>query len=335
MTESSSSDTEPIVRFTDVVKLYRLPKTKGARQMLHAVDGVSFAMRRGRTFGLVGESGSGKSTVARLLMRLVDTTSGSIEIGGQDITHANGRRLALARRQMQMVFQDPYSSFDPLSSIGDSIAEPIHTHLSLSAGERQRRVHELLATVGLSAQHALRYPNELSGGQLQRAAVARALTLNPSVLVLDEPVSALDVSVQAQVINLLQDLQEQLQLSYLFIAHDLSVVRHIAHDVAVMYLGRIVEFGPAEVIYSAPTHPYTRTLLAAAPISHPANRNTVPHAAIRGDIPSAIDPPSGCRFRTRCPYAMEICSREDPPPTTTSEGVISYCHLNAASPQQG
>jgi len=326
---------EPAARLVDVVKDYRLRRSSlfGSRETLQAVAGVSLTIARGRTLGLVGESGSGKSTVARLMMRLVTPTSGSVEICGTDVTHLHGTALRRMRQRAQMVFQDPYSSLDPLSPLKDSISEPLRTQLTMTRAERAERVVELLRQVNLRPPYADRYPNEMSGGQLQRAAVARALAPRPELLVLDEPVSALDVSTQAQVINLLQDLQVELGVAYLFIAHDLSVVRHISHHIAVMYLGRIVENGPADQVYEHPAHPYTAALLSAIPVPDPVRQRLPRIVPVRGDIPSPTDPPSGCRFRTRCPFAMDICREVAPPPFRTPSGTVTHCHLHEHGPR--
>jgi oligopeptide/dipeptide ABC transporter ATP-binding protein len=324
------TDAQPAARLTDVVKDYRLRKTAlfQPRGTLQAVAGVSLTIGRGETLGLVGESGSGKSTVARLLMRLVAPTAGKIEIGGQDVTHLRGRDLREVRRHVQMVFQDPYSSLDPSSPISDSIAEPLQTHFNMSAKDRSSRVSQLLTQVNLSQSFLGRYPSEMSGGQLQRAAIARAMASQPELLVLDEPVSALDVSTQAQVLNLLKDLQAETGLSFLFISHDLSIVRYVSHWIAVMYLGRIVESGPAERVYRHPLHPYTEALLSAVPVPEPVTQRSNVRQILRGDIPSPTNPPSGCRFHTRCPVAMPICKSEDPTPfEAPSNGGVSYCHL--------
>lgn len=330
------ADTPVAARLTDVVKTYELRQTSlfKPRPTLQAVAGVNLTIGRGESVGLVGESGSGKSTVARLLMRLVPATAGKIEVGGQDITNLRGEALRAVRRRVQMVFQDPYSSLDPTSTIGDSIAEPLVTHFKdMSAHDRNRRVRELLEHVNLSAKHLERYPSEMSGGQLQRAAIARAISVKPELLVLDEPVSALDVSTQSQVLNLLKDLQEQDGLSYLFISHDLSIVRYISQRIAVMYLGRIVETGPVQRIYGQALHPYTRSLLSAVPVADPARQRSAKRQILKGDIPSPTSPPSGCRFRTRCPVAMPVCSVEDPPPyTLAAGGGVSFCHLNHPLP---
>ena len=302
---------------------------------VHAVDQVDIAVRESTTVGLVGESGSGKSTVARLILRLMDPTAGQIRFEGEDLALLSPPKMLPVRRRVQMVFQDPYSSFDPTASLGESVAEPLKTHMGLSTEAREKRVRELFELTGLSSQHMARYPTELSGGQLQRAAIARALTVETRLLVLDEPVSALDVSTQAQVINLLQDLQDELGIAYLFIAHDLSIVRHMSNRIAVMYLGRVVEEGPADAIYDFPAHPYTEALLSAVPKPNPQQQRARDRIILKGDIPSPTNPPSGCRFRTRCPYVMEICSEVDPPAFVTPRGATVHCHLHTTGPGLG
>ena len=318
----------------DLVK--RFPIEEGllrrVRGAIHAVDGVDLTVRPATTVGLVGESGSGKSTVGRLVLRLLDVTSGRIFFDGRDITKATGRTLREVRRQIQIVFQDPHSAFDPSASLLTSIREPMVTHLGLSASEQRARAEELMRLVGLTAQHLDRFPGELSGGQLQRIAIARALTLEPKLLVLDEPVSSLDVSTQAQVVNLLRDLQRRLGLAYILIAHDLSVVRHVSDRISVMYLGRIVEEGPADSVYDAPRHPYTEALLSAIPIPNPARQRARTRITLHGDIPSPSDPPPGCNFQTRCPYVMDVC-REVEPPAFTVDTTTVYCHLHTTGPR--
>ena len=325
---------EPLLDVRGLKKQF--PVTSGVlrrvRGHVRAVDGVDLSVGVGETLGLVGESGSGKSTVARLVLRLVDPSGGSVMIEGRDLAKLGGNDLRRAREHMQMVFQDPYSSLDPRATIGASVGEPLTIHRGLRGRAREERVAELLDLVGIGPHLVRRYPYEFSGGQRQRIAVARALALEPRLLVCDEPVSALDVSTQSQVINLLADLQERLGLAYLFIAHDLSVVRHISHRIAVMYLGRIVETGPASEVYLRPTHPYTEALLSAIPVPDPARQRERKRIVLRGEVPSAMNPPSGCRFRTRCPYAMDICAVEDPPPFATPSGATTWCHLHTSGP---
>jgi oligopeptide/dipeptide ABC transporter ATP-binding protein len=299
---------------------------------VRAADGVDLRVPAGTTVGLVGESGSGKSTVGRVLLRLLEPTAGTVTFDGNDITHVPERKLRSLRRGMQLVFQDPYSSFDPLATVADSLAEPMKTYLDLDAAGRSDRVAELLRTVRLNPDHRNRYPREFSGGQLQRIAVARALALSPKILVLDEPVSSLDVSIQADIINLLADLQGELGLAYLFIAHDLAVVRHVSSRIAVMYLGRIVEEGPAAQVYSRPRHPYTEALLSAIPVPNPRRQRERERIVLQGDIPSSAAPPAGCRFHTRCPYVMDVCRTVDPPPFVTPDGTTVFCHLHTDGP---
>ena len=289
-----------------------------------AVDGVDLLVEEGATVGLVGESGSGKSTVARLALRLVDPTSGRIRLAGADITDTKGRELRALRQLMQLVFQDP-NSFDPLTTIGDSIAEALRTHHKFDRDGRRMRIGELLDLVGLSRRLTLRTPRELSGGQLQRASLARALAVGARFIALDEPVSSLDASTQAQVVNLLIELQRELGLAYLFITHDLSLVGHVSDGLAVMYLGRVVESGPCSEILASPLHPYTRALLSALPVIDPSRRR-MERVVLTGDVASPLNPPSGCRFRTRCPAAMSICSQVDPAPMTVGQ-VTVHCHL--------
>jgi peptide/nickel transport system ATP-binding protein len=296
-----------------------------------AVNDVSLRIERGETLGLVGESGSGKSTTGRAVLKLVPLEAGEVRVDGQDVTGQRGAELRRLRRQMQMVFQDPYSSLDPSAPVGASIAEPLRVHESMSKQARRDRVVELLDLVGLRPSHADRYPYEFSGGQRQRVAIARALALHPRLIVCDEAVSALDVSTQNQVINLLEDLRERFELSYLFIAHDLAVVRHISHRVAVMYLGRIVETGPVERIYERPAHPYTQALLSAIPVPDP-KRKGAKRILLSGDMPDPSAPPPGCPFHTRCAHAMDICTREMPAMTPIAGGGEAACHLQTSGP---
>jgi peptide/nickel transport system ATP-binding protein len=300
---------------------------------VRAVDGVDVTVAPGETVGLVGETGSGKSTVARLTLRLIEPNAGQILLDGTDLTKLDSGELRRQRRDMQIVFQDPYSSLDPRATVAESVGEPLEVYEGLRGRKRDARVGELLEQVGLGSHLMQRYPYEFSGGQRQRIAVARALALRPRLLICDEPVSSLDVSTQSQVINLLIDLQDQLGLAYLFIAHDLSVVRHISDRIAVMYLGRIVESGPAESVYVTPRHPYTEALLSAIPVPDPVRQRSRERIVLKGDLPSPLSPPSGCRFRTRCSYAMDICAQVTPLPFHTDDGVTVACHLHTEGPR--
>ena len=302
------------------------------RSYAQAVDGVDFDVLPGQTLGLVGESGSGKSTLGRCVLRLVKIDGGELRIAGRDVTKLSRRDLRAVRRNAQMIFQDPYSSFDPRSTVGSSVTEPLRAHEHMSRREREDRAAELVTLVGLTRAHLDRYPYQFSGGQLQRLAIARALALNPQLVVCDEPVSSLDVSTQAQVINLMRELQRELGVAYLFIAHDLSVVRHVSDRIAVMYLGRIVEQGPAEAVYTTPKHPYSESLLSAVPVPDPVVQRSRQRIVLTGDVPSPVDPPSGCRFHTRCPYVMDVCRTVDPEATLTPDGTIVHCHLHTTGP---
>ncbi len=292
---------------------------------VRAVDGVSFTLDRGETLALVGESGCGKSTTARLVLRLIEPTTGTIHFEGTDITTLGGAPLRALRRRLQIVFQDPFASLNPRMTVGQTLEEPLILHRLGAPAARQARVEELLGVVGLAPYHARRYPHEFSGGQRQRIGIARALAVEPRLIVCDEPVSALDVSVQAQVLNLMMDLQDEFGLAYLFVSHDLAVVEHIGHRIAVMYLGRIVELAPKERIFSQPLHPYTEALMAAAPIADPRARRE--RLVIEGDVPSPMNPPPGCHFHTRCPYAIARCRTDDPPLQEIAPGHVVACHL--------
>jgi oligopeptide transport system ATP-binding protein len=307
---------EAILQVENVVKYY--PVTRGivfkkTIGQVRAVDGVSLELKAGETLGVVGESGCGKSTLARVLMNLERPTAGSVKYRGKEIFGLRGPELRQMRRQIQLVMQDPYTSLDPRMTVGDLVGEPFEIHTEVAPkGERRKKVQELLEVVGLNPEHINRYPHQFSGGQRQRIGIARALALRPEIIVCDEPVSALDVSIQAQVMNLLERLQNEFGLSYIFIAHDLSVVRHLSDRVAVMYLGKIVETGSDEQIYERPTHPYTQALLSAVPVPDPMSRQTKQIIRLVGDVPSPVNPPSGCRFRTRCWKAEAICAQKEP-----------------------
>ena len=330
-TEAHRAHGEPIFEVRDLVKEFPIKGSYLVRRQLgavHAVDGVSFDVMRGETFGIVGESGCGKSTTARLLLRLLDPTAGSVRFDGREIAGLSTADLKPLRREMQMIFQDPYSSLNPRRTIGTIISEPFAIHgLRTEKGERKRAVQDLMDRVGLNPEHYNRYPHEFSGGQRQRIGVARALALKPKVIVADEPVSALDVSIQAQVLNLLRDLQRDLGLTLIFIAHDLSVVRHMCDRVAVMYLGKIVELASSEQLYAHPRMPYTGALMSAVPVADPALAATKKRQILAGDVPSPTNPPAACRFHTRCWKAQEICSTEAPELEVKEGGNIAACHF--------
>jgi peptide/nickel transport system ATP-binding protein/oligopeptide transport system ATP-binding protein len=319
----------PLLEVRDLKKHFPIHKGFFSRVsgQVYAVDGVSFEIRRGETLGLVGESGCGKSTVGRTLLRLLEPTDGSIRIEGADITHLDRESLLPYRRRMQMIYQDPYASLNPRMSAGEIVGEPMTIHNDGAASERQERVAALFERVGLRPEAIDNYPHEFSGGQRQRIGIARALALNPDLIVGDEPVSALDVSIQAQIINLLMDLQEEFNLSYLFVAHDLAVVEHISHRVAVMYLGRIVEMTDKQSLFEMPLHPYTEALLSAVPIPKSSARGRK-RVILTGDVPSPINPPSGCHFHTRCPYAMARCKVDVPVLREVVPGHFASCHLH-------
>jgi oligopeptide/dipeptide ABC transporter ATP-binding protein len=317
----------PLVSVTDVIKHF--PTGGGFRQeVVRAVDGVTFDIAKGETLGLVGESGCGKSTLGRVIMQLHPATSGSIKFEGRELTKMRGNELRQVRQRMQIIFQDPYASLNPRMAIGDIIAEPLKNFRIGNRRAREKRVQEVMRVCGLNPDFANRYPHEFSGGQRQRIGIARALVLTPSLIVADEPISALDVSIQAQIVNLLEDLQDKFKLTYLFIAHDLSVVRHVSDRVAVMYLGKIVEVATSKEVYDTPLHPYTKVLLSSIPSANAEIEARRKPILLKGEIPSPINPPSGCRFHTRCPIAqLPICSEVEPALEMKADGHIAACHF--------
>ncbi|WGD51139.1 dipeptide ABC transporter ATP-binding protein [Bradyrhizobium sp. CB1650] len=317
----------PVLEVTGLQKHYVLHRGLLRREVarVKAVDGVSISVARGETLCVVGESGCGKSTLGKLILRLTHPTAGSIRLDGVDVTNLSENELRPHRQYVQMVFQDPYASLNPRLTAGEIVGEPLENFRGLAAEEREARVTDILRKVGLRAEALKRFPFEFSGGQRQRLAIARALAVNPNLIVADEPVSALDVSVQAQVLNLLMDLQEELNVAYLFISHDLGVVEHIGHRIAVMYLGRIVEIAPKEPVFEEPLHPYTQALMSAAPIADPRQKRA--RLLIEGDVPSPMNPPSGCRFHTRCPFANQRCRSEEPQLREVVPGHFVACHL--------
>jgi oligopeptide transport system ATP-binding protein len=329
MTTAPTTNGRSLLEVTDLVKHFPIrsgilfDRDVGA---VKAVDGVSFDVKEGETLGLVGESGCGKSTLCRTILHLIEPTSGTVRFDDDEISSLSRRQLRPLRSKMQMIFQDPYASLNPRKRIAQIIGEPIKLHGQASGEEVRRRVRELLETVGLHPEHYNRFPHEFSGGQRQRIGIARALALQPKLIIADEPVSALDVSIQAQIINLLEDLQNEFALTYVFVAHDLGVVRHVSDRIAVMYLGKIVEMGPAEEVYNHPIHPYTVSLLSAVPIPDPRENAAREQIVLEGDVPSPANPPSACRFHTRCPRATEICSDVEPPLIDYGGGHWAACH---------
>jgi oligopeptide transport system ATP-binding protein len=324
----SGNGSTPLIEVKSLKKYFPIRKGVLQREVarVHAVDDVSFAVNEGETIGLVGESGCGKSTLGRCIVRLLEPTEGDVVFQGRSIGKLGARSLRPLRRQMQMVFQDPYASLNPRKRVGTIVSDPLRIHRIGDRKERKKQVEELLEAVGLSPEHYNRFPHEFSGGQRQRIGVARALALRPKLVVADEPVSALDVSIQAQMINLLEELQDEFSLTYVFIAHDLGVVRHVSDRIAVMYLGRIMELSPAQELYERPIMPYTEALLSAVPIPDPDLSDQRERIVLEGDVPSPINPPSGCRFHPRCRYATEICSQVDPPLADYGNGHLAACH---------
>ncbi len=325
----SKKDSQILLEVKNLKKYFPVRKGffGGETQYVQAVDDVSFFVRKGETLGLVGESGCGKSTTGRTIIRLYEPTAGDVIFNGAEIGMMHERQLHPFRKKMQMIFQDPYASLNARMTVGDIIGEAMDIHGLATGKERLETIHELLNKVGLNPDHAIRYPHEFSGGQRQRIGIARALAVNPEFIICDEPISALDVSIQAQVVNMLEDLQSEMDLTYLFIAHDLSMVRHISDRVGVMYLGKLVEIADSEELYEKPAHPYTQALLSAIPIPDPDISNSRRRILLEGDVPSPINPPSGCRFRTRCQYAMAKCAEAEPEMKDVGAGHMAACHL--------
>ncbi|MET8676702.1 dipeptide ABC transporter ATP-binding protein [Streptomyces sp. NPDC004647] len=334
--QPGGADREPLLRVEGLVKHFPITKGVLRRQVgaVQAVDGISFDVRPGETLGVVGESGCGKSTMGRLITRLLEPTGGKVEFEGRDITHLGVGKMRPMRRDIQMIFQDPYSSLNPRHTVGTIVGAPFKLQGVQPEGGLKKEVQGLLELVGLSPEHYNRYPHEFSGGQRQRIGIARALALKPKLVVADEPVSALDVSIQAQVVNLLDDLQKELGLTYVIIAHDLSVIRHVSDRIAVMYLGKIVELADRASLYEAPMHPYTNALMSAVPVPDPKRRTERSRILLKGDVPSPIAPPSGCRFHTRCWKATEVCKGQEPPLVALKTGHQVACHHPENAPDQ-
>jgi len=325
--KSGTGNREVLLEVQNLKKYFHVSRGFGRTGKLKAVDDVSFQIFKGETFGLVGESGCGKTTIGRTIARLYKPTAGLIKIGGTDIAHLNQKQLRPFRRKMQVIFQDPYASLNPRMTVGDIVSEPLDIHKIAVGPERQKKIYDLLESVGLTKEHANRFPHEFSGGQRQRIGIARALALEPELIICDEPISALDVSIQAQVINLLEDLQKDKGLTYLFIAHDLSMVQHISHRIGVMYLGHLVELAESRTLYDEPLHPYTQALLSAIPVPDPDETSRRKRIILEGDVPTPIDPPAGCPFVTRCPKASPRCKEERPPMVETRPGHFVACFV--------